>query len=92
MATREQRFPTRTCRLPTADASTNQLWNELNDSRNRPTPAVTVEAIMHVVRERGVAALKNDPATVERLARCDKAAMAQINERIAKLKEAGRIK
>ena len=46
----------------------------------------TVEAIMVAVRERGLAALK-DAANVERLARCDQAARAQINQRIARLIE-----
>ena len=50
------------------------------------TPQATVEAIMVAVRERGLAALK-DAANVERLARCDQAARAQINRRIARLIE-----
>jgi hypothetical protein len=41
---------------------------------------------MVAVRERGLAALK-DAANVERLARCDQAARAQINQRIAQLIE-----
>jgi hypothetical protein len=36
------------------------------------------------VRERGIAALK-EPANLERLARCDAAAKAQIDKRIEKL-------
>jgi hypothetical protein len=43
-----------------------------------------VEAVMLAVRERGLAALK-EPATVERLERCDAAARAEINQRIEKL-------
>ena len=35
---------------PTLD----RLWDELNDPRNRPTPQVTIEAILHCVRERGL--------------------------------------
>ena len=50
------------------------------------TPQATVEAIMFAVRERGLAALK-DAANVERLVRCDQAARAQINRRIARLIE-----
>jgi hypothetical protein len=50
------------------------------------TPQATVEAIMVAVRERGLAAFK-DAANVERLARCDQAARAQINRRIARLLE-----
>jgi hypothetical protein len=55
-----------------------------HDPRNRPTPNVVVEAIMLTVRERGLVALK-EPATVERLKRCDAAARAEINQRIEKL-------
>jgi hypothetical protein len=48
-----------------------------------PTSQATVEALMYCVRERGIQALK-EPANIERLRRCDKAAKAQVNERIAK--------
>ena len=51
----------------------------------RPTPEVTIEAVMYCVRERGLAALK-EPANVERLSRCDAAAKAVIETRIAKFK------
>jgi hypothetical protein len=60
------------------------IGRELNDPRNHPTPKATVEAIMHCVRTRGLAALKA-PANLERLSRCDAAAKAEINERIEKL-------
>ena len=60
------------------------LYRELN--KPSATPQATVEAIMIAVRERGLAALK-DAANVERLARCDQAARAQINRRIARLIE-----
>jgi hypothetical protein len=50
------------------------------------TPQTTVEAITVAVRERGLAALE-EAANVERLARCDQAARAQINQRIARLIE-----
>lgn len=53
-------------------------------ARERPTPQTTVDAVVHCVRTRGVAALK-EPANIERLSRCDAAARAQINQRIAKL-------
>jgi hypothetical protein len=49
-----------------------------------PTPNVIVEAIIHAVRERGLAAL-NEPANLERLSRCDEAAKAEINRRIGRL-------
>jgi hypothetical protein len=53
-------------------------------SRIRPTPKTTIEAIMHSVRERGPSALK-EPANRERLARCDDAALAEIDRRLLKL-------
>jgi hypothetical protein len=53
--------------------------------RERPTAQSTVEAIMFAVRERGVDALTNHAPTAERLERCDGAACAQINKRIAKI-------
>lgn len=49
----------------------------------RPTPQVTIEAVLYCVRERGLAALK-EADNVERLARCDAAAKDQINRRIEK--------
>ena len=55
-----------------------------------PTPQVVVEAIMEAVRARGVPALK-EPATLDRLSQCDAHAHAQINQRIAKLQDAGRL-
>jgi hypothetical protein len=66
------------------DISLERAWYELNDPRNRPTPQTVVEAILHCVRERGIAALK-EPANLERLSRCDEAARVQINQRIGKL-------
>jgi len=41
---------------------------------------------MHTVRERGLAALK-EPKTAERLERCDAAAKAEIERRIANLRK-----
>jgi hypothetical protein len=54
--------------------------------RSRPTPQVTIEAVFYCARKRGLAALQ-EPANLERLSRCDEAARAQINERIAKLEK-----
>ena len=68
----------------TATSAFEALYRELN--KPSATPQATVEAIMIAVRERGLAALK-DAANVERLARCDQAARAQINRRIARLIE-----
>jgi len=68
----------------TATSAFDALCGALNTRSS--TAQATVEAIMVAVRERGVAALK-DAANVERLARCDQAARAQINQRIARLIE-----
>jgi hypothetical protein len=57
------------------------LYEEL--LRDRPTPSVVVEAIMYSVRKRGIETLK-EPANVERLTHCDKAALAEIERRCAK--------
>jgi hypothetical protein len=54
--------------------------------RGRSTPQSTIEAVLYCVRERGLAALR-EPINLERLVRCDGAARAQINERIAKLEK-----
>ena len=71
--------------LRDCNVSLDQLWYELNDARSRPTPQVTIEAILHCVREHGIAAL-DEPQNIERLCHCDAIALTQINQRIAKLK------
>jgi hypothetical protein len=48
------------------------------------TPEVTIEAILHCVKIRGIKAL-GEPANQERLSRCGAAARAQIKARIAKM-------
>jgi hypothetical protein len=53
-------------------------------NRPRATPKSTIEAVLHSVRERGLAALK-ERANIERLLRCDAAAKAEINARIGRL-------
>jgi hypothetical protein len=70
-------------RLLSDGVSLERAWCEINDLRNRRTPEVTIEAILYCVRERGAAALK-EPANIERLSRCDEAALAQIDARLAK--------
>src|SRR5262245_26676286 len=70
------------------EMSLDALYNFIN-SEPRPTPEVTVEAIMYSVRERGVAALK-EPDTRERLSRCDAQPRAEINRQIAALGIKGR--
>jgi hypothetical protein len=54
-------------------------------SEQRRTPQTTIEAVMFTVRERGPKAL-HEPANIERLGRCDTAALGQIDARMAKLK------
>jgi hypothetical protein len=51
----------------------------------RRTPQPTIEAIVYCARERGAEAL-NEPDNLARLRECDKAALAEIDRRIAKLK------
>jgi hypothetical protein len=43
---------------------------------HRPTPQTTIEAILYCVKARGQSALQ-EPANLERLSRCDAAALAQ---------------
>jgi hypothetical protein len=76
-------------RLLSNDVSLDTASRELNALvDNRPTPQATVEAIWYAVRERGLDAL-NEPVTRERLARCDAAALAQIDQRITRVKARG---
>jgi len=63
------------------------LWQLFNSQR--PTPQPTIEAMMRCVCERGPKAL-SEPKNLERLRRCDEAALVQINARLAKLKQSGR--
>jgi hypothetical protein len=71
-------------RLLADNVSLDRAYAEFNKPLS--TPQTTIEAILHCVRERGVAALK-EPANIERLTRCDVAAKVQIDRRIKKLKE-----
>jgi hypothetical protein len=64
--------------------SSEAIWQRFNE--RRPTPRATIEAIMYCVRIRGTKAL-HEPANLGRLSRCDNAALAQIDARIARLKE-----
>jgi hypothetical protein len=63
------------------DVSLDRAYQEINDTR--PAPEVTIGAIKAAVRARGVDAL-NEPATRERLARCDKPAIAEIDRWLSK--------
>jgi len=71
-------------RLLDNSVSLERAWAELNDPRNRPTPQVTIEAIVYCVGKRGVAALA-EPGNKEPLKTCDAAAKRQIRERIEHL-------
>lgn len=62
--------------------SLGALWDHLN--RPGKTPQTTIEAVIHSVRERDVAAL-NEPANIERLLECDDDSRIEIDERIARL-------
>ena len=65
-----------------ADARMRPLGT--TERRSRPTPRTTIEAIMWCVRERGPQAIHELP-NIERLSRCDDAAIAKIDARITKL-------
>jgi hypothetical protein len=65
--------------------SLSQLWYELNNPRDRPTAETVVEAILHCVRVRGVRAL-DEAANIERLGRCDAAAITEIDARVVRIK------
>jgi hypothetical protein len=64
--------------------SVGALRDQLNNPVRFSTPQTTIDAIVHAVRERGAAALK-EPATKARLRCCDEAALTQINVRLTKL-------
>jgi hypothetical protein len=69
-------------------ADAQQQQSSKSETRARPTPQSTIEAIMWTVRERGPQAL-HEPANIKRLSRCDDAAISEIDGRIKKL-EGGR--
>lgn len=50
----------------------------------RSAPQCTVDAILHAVSERGLVVL-DEAANIERLSRCDAAALGQINHRVQQL-------
>jgi hypothetical protein len=59
--------------------SLGALWDHFN--RPRKTPQTTIEAVIHSVRERGVAALI-EPANIERLLACDDRVLRDIAARL----------
>ena len=64
------------------DVSLVSAWTLIQ--RRQATARATIEALWQSIRERGVEAL-TDPDNQDRLRRCDAAAIAEINRRIAKL-------
>jgi hypothetical protein len=54
------------------------------EPKKRGAPRTTIEAIMWCIRERGPEAL-HEPTNIERLSRCDHAAITEIDARITKL-------
>ena len=56
----------------------------LDEALDGLIPSLIIEAVIADVRTRGIAALK-EPLNIERLRRCDGAAKAQIDRRIAEL-------
>jgi hypothetical protein len=71
-------------RLLADSVSLDCACRELSDTRNRPTPKATVDALVYCVRQRGLVALE-EPANVDRLSRCDADSRQQLNSRIEKL-------
>ena len=65
------------------DVSLVSAWTLIK--KRHATCQVTIEALWQSVAERTVLELLTDPANQERLRRCDAAALAEINRRIAKL-------
>ena len=81
------------CGLARCDDPAHSLAKELPASaeqkpKSRPTPAVVVEAIMWAVRQRGPKALQ-EPANIERLRRCDQAALEVVDQRLSISKRGG---
>ncbi len=68
-------------RLLDDSISIDRAYREIN--ANRPTPQATIEAVLSEIGEHGMTALA-EPRNQERLSRCDAAALAEINRRIAK--------
>jgi hypothetical protein len=72
-------------RMLAEDYLLDRTQRELNERQNWPTPQVTVEAIWHSIRERGLDAL-NEPVNKARLQSCDAAARSELERRIEKLR------
>src|SRR6266576_4911389 len=68
-------------RLLDEDVSLDRAWQQINRPESRPTPQVTVEAIWHSIRERGLNAL-DEPINRQRLSECDSAGRAELQRRL----------
>jgi hypothetical protein len=75
--------------LPKQEMPLGSLWDNLNHRQRHPTPQSTIEALLFSVRERGSLAALDEPANVERLARCDTKAKTEIKRRIEALRAKG---
>lgn len=76
------------CKLCREDeARRRQVPPPTPKSKERPTPRTTIETIMWCVRVRGPQALQ-ERENIERLSRCDEAAISEIDRRISKLEAA----
>jgi hypothetical protein len=62
--------------------SLDRAWHELNDIRNWPTPAATLNALWWAICERGMNALAEPPIS-DRIASFDEAARFELDRRIA---------
>ena len=73
----------RLSRLLDDDISLERAWHELNETRKRPAPQVTVEALMFSLRSGGAALAREDVR--ERLSRMSETQLHEICARLRKL-------
>jgi hypothetical protein len=64
--------------------SLERAWHELNSLKNRAA-SPTIEALMMGLRERGISAL-TEPKVRRRLSECDEQQVAEVGNRLQKLK------
>jgi hypothetical protein len=76
--------PDRLRQVPGNDVSLERAWHELSSLRGRAA-ASTVEALMFALRERGIAAL-TEPKIRSWLSNCDDRQVAEVGDRLQKLK------
>jgi hypothetical protein len=75
-------------RLMADDVSLDRVWDEVNRAaraRYNAAPQPTVEALMMGLRERGIAALL-EPKVRRRLSECNEQQVAEVGNRLQKLK------